>query len=163
MISFLLAMDEKGLIGKNNDLPWHLPADLQYFKKITMGHSIIMGRKTYESIGRPLPGRRNIILTRNKDYSSEQAQVFYSEKTLLKYCDDPSEEYFIIGGAELFKSLFPYANKLYITRIHHIFEGDTYFGGFNPDEWHLISEVEGVVDAKNRYPHTFCIYERKSE
>lgn len=158
MISFLLAMGEGGVIGRNNQLPWHLPADLKYFKKVTMGHSVIMGRKTYESIGKSLPGRRNIVLTRDPSFVAEGCEIFHSPDEILVHLDQ-GEEAFIIGGAAVYDSFYPHADRLYITRIAHAFAGDTYFK-YDPSEWRLVSDRPGVVDDQNRYPHRFQIFER---
>nr|WP_209125037.1 dihydrofolate reductase [Alkalihalobacillus sp. BA299] len=161
MISFLVAMDKNRVIGKDNDLPWRLPADLAYFKKVTMGHPIVMGRKTYESIGRPLPGRENIIITRNQNYSAEGCTVLHSLDDVKKVIDDSTKEVFIIGGAEIFKEAFPIADKLYITHIDEAFEGDTYFPAFSDQEWKEVSREKGVKDEKNPYDYYFSVYERK--
>ncbi|MFC7392811.1 dihydrofolate reductase [Scopulibacillus cellulosilyticus] len=162
MISFLLAMDKKKLIGKNNDLPWYLPADLKYFKKITMGHTIVMGRKTFESIGKPLPGRDNVVITRDTSYRHEGITVFHNPEDFLRQYDHDGE-IFVIGGAKLFEAFFPYADRLYITLIEETFEGDTYFKGFHEEDWHLISEKQGTVDEKNKYQHRFLVYEKKNK
>ncbi|MBM7646711.1 dihydrofolate reductase [Scopulibacillus daqui] len=161
MISFLLAMDKNRLIGKNNDLPWHLPADLKYFKELTMHHTIVMGRKTFESIGKPLPGRDNVVLTRDVSYHPEGVATIHSPEALLSEYD-PHQEIFIIGGAKVFEAFFPYADRLYITLIEETFEGDTYFEGFHEEEWTLISEKQGTVDEKNKYKHRFLVYEKKN-
>src|SRR3982750_4529721 len=116
MISFVVAIGQNNVIGKNNQLPWHIPADLKFFKKVTMGHPIIMGRKTYESIGKPLPGRENIIVTRNKEYKQEGCKVIHTVEDLLNLSKEKGEEVFVIGGAELFNVTFPYADRLYITK-----------------------------------------------
>lgn len=163
MISFILAMDENRVIGKNNQLPWHLPEDLKFFKRTTMGHPIIMGRKTYESIGRPLPGRENIIITRNRNFQSDQCKVLYSVEDLLIYCaENPNEEYFVIGGAEVFKQLIQHVERLYITFIHEQFDGDTFFPSINMKEWELTSREQGLQDEKNPYQYEFLIYDRKN-
>ncbi|RYL92193.1 dihydrofolate reductase [Sporolactobacillus sp. Y61] len=160
MISFLVAMDINGLIGRKNKLPWHLPADLKYFKKVTMGHPIIMGRKTFESIGRPLPGRKNIVFTRHTDFSHEGVTVFHSSDAFLKSGIPFGRECFIIGGNQIFQTFAPYADRLYLTRLHAAFEGDTYFTAFHEKEWKLVSEKEGKMDQYNVFPYTFQIYER---
>jgi dihydrofolate reductase len=161
MISFILAMDENRVIGKDNQLPWHLPSDLKYFKTVTMGHPVVMGRKTYESIGRLLPGRENIILTRDRDYSVEGGIVFHSDEEFLEYTKkNPEEEYFVIGGAEIFNLLMDKVDILYITEIHAKFEGDTFFPEINEDIWTLVSSEKGVTDEKNLYPHTFLVYKK---
>lgn len=162
MISFIVAMDENRVIGKNNQLPWHLPEDLKYFKKVTMGHPIIMGRKTFESIGRPLPGRENIIVTRQTSYKQEGCTVLNSIEELLGYCaQNESEEYFVIGGAEIFKEILSAADRLYITFIHKEFEGDTFFPSLNMDEWALTSQEKGPENEKNPYFYEFLKYDRK--
>ncbi|CAG9613681.1 IS1595 family transposase ISSsu9 [Bacillus rhizoplanae] len=158
MISLLVAMDKNRLIGKDNQLPWHLPADLAYFKKVTMGHPIIMGRKTFESIGKPLPGRTNIILTRNKNYEMEGCEVIYSIDDVQKMDEQLNEEIFVIGGAEIFKEVLPFADRLYITKIEEVFEGDTFFPEINYNEWKEISVEQGVTDEKNPYTYAYHVY-----
>jgi dihydrofolate reductase len=161
MISFIVAMDERKAIGKNNNLPWHLPEDLKFFKRITMGHPIAMGRKTHESIGRPLPGRENIVITRNPDFQSEGCTVFHSVADFVAYCRQSEEEIFVIGGAEIFKETFESADRLYITHIYHGFAGDTFFPEFEETKWELKSRTKGIKDEKNPYEYEFCLYERK--
>lgn len=161
MISFLVAMDENRIIGKDNQLPWRLPEDLKYFKRVTMGHPIIMGRKTHESIGSVLPGRENIIITRQRNYQSEGCTVLYSVQDLVNYCSKKDTEVFVIGGAEIFKETFAFADRLYITLIHESFAGDTFFPEFDLNEWHLTSSETGIKDEKNPYDYEFRIYERK--
>ncbi|WP_428912595.1 dihydrofolate reductase [Niallia sp. Krafla_26] len=161
MISFIVAMDKNRVIGKENQLPWHLPEDLKFFKRVTMGHPIIMGRKTHESIGKPLPGRENIIVTRNKDYKSEGCTVIHSLEDLRQFANQKNEEVFVIGGAQLFIETFPIADRLYITEIHHEFDGDTFFPEFNESNWTLVSKEQGVKDEKNPYDYFYTIYERK--
>ncbi|PEZ08067.1 dihydrofolate reductase [Bacillus sp. AFS018417] len=158
MISLLVAMDKNRLIGKDNQLPWHLPADLAYFKKVTMGHPIIMGRKTFESIGRPLLGRTNIILTRNKNYEMEGCEVIHSIDDVQKMDEQMNEEIFVIGGAEIFKEVLPFADRLYITKIEEVFEGDTFFPEINYDQWKEISVEQGVTDEKNPYTYAYHVY-----
>jgi dihydrofolate reductase len=160
MISFIVAMDKNRVIGKDNQLPWHLPADLKFFKKTTMGHPIVMGRKTHESIGKPLPGRENIIVTRNKQYQPEGCMVIHSLAELKRLESKKEEEVFVIGGAEIFKTIFPIADRLYITMIAHEFAGDTYFPEFNESDWNLVSIAKGETDESNPYEYSFNIYER---
>ncbi|WP_312098177.1 dihydrofolate reductase [Niallia sp.] len=161
MISLIVAMDRNGVIGINNQLPWHLPEDLKYFKKITTGHPIVMGRKTRDSIGRNLPNRENVVITRNSEYICEGCTLFYSLDEFYKWSNiHHDEEIFIIGGAELFVATLSETDRLYITRIDHEFEGDTFFPELNWDEWKLVDEQEGIVDEKNIYPHSFYVYER---
>ena len=126
MISLIAAMGGNRVIGNNNSMPWRLPKDLAYFKKLTLGNTVVMGRKTFESIGKPLAGRKNIILTRDKGYTREGCLVVHSIEEALKEIKDEQES-FIIGGGEIYSIFLPYANKLYITYIDHEFQGDTYF------------------------------------
>lgn len=160
MISFIVAMDENQLIGKNNELPWHLPADLAYFKRVTMGHPIIMGRKTHESIGRALPGRENIILTRNKNYTSDSCTVLHTLDDIISLGQIKEEELFVIGGAEIFKELLPITDRLYMTHIYHEFEGDTFFPKINWEEWKIINREDGITNEKNPYRYEYVVYEK---
>lgn len=162
MISFIVAMDENRVIGKDNQLPWHLPEDLKFFKRVTMGHPIAMGRKTHESIGRVLPGRENIVITRQTDYRSEGCTVFYSVEDFVEYCRMLGEEIFVIGGAEIFKETFPYADCLYITQIHQAFAGDRFFPEFNQGQWELSSIEKGITNEKNPYDYEYRRYIRKA-
>ncbi|ANX13443.1 dihydrofolate reductase [Fictibacillus arsenicus] len=157
MISFVVAMDENRAIGKDNDLPWYLPNDLKHFKKTTMGKPIVMGRKTYESIGKPLPGRENIVVTRDQSYEAEGTTIVHSVDEVLQI---NAEEICVIGGSEIFKQFLPVADRLYITEIHHTFEADTYFPELNDNEWKEVSRTEGIVDEKNKYPHELVVYEK---
>ncbi|MES9778606.1 dihydrofolate reductase [Bacillus velezensis] len=161
MISFIFAMDENRLIGKDNDLPWHLPDDLAYFKKVTTGHTIVMGRKTFESIGRPLPNRRNIVVTSRDESLFPGCITADSAEEVLKLIS-ADEECFVIGGAQLYSALFPYADRLYMTKIHHVFEGDRFFPEFNEAEWELTSRKQGVKDEKNPYDYEYLVYEKKN-
>lgn len=159
MLSMIIAMDENRVIGYNNDLPWHLPNDLKRFKNITTGNTIVMGRKTYESIGRALPNRKNIIMTRNEQYQAEGCIVVQSWEELKPYLNEG--DVFLIGGAQLIEQFLPYIDRLYLTVIHASFPGDTYLAEIDLNEWILINEEAGVVDEKNKYPHTFYVYDRK--
>lgn len=158
MISLLWAMDENRAIGRNNQLPWHLPEDLKYFKRVTMGKPIAMGRKTYDSIGRPLPGRENIVITRNQGITIEGCTVIHDVKDLVKRDD---EELFVIGGAEIFKEILPFADRLYVTEIREEFEADTFFPEYNLSDWELIESTPGMKDEKNPYNYEFLVYQRK--
>lgn len=161
MISLLVAMDQKRTIGKNNDLPWHLPADLAYFKRVTMGHPIVMGRKTHESIGRALPGRPNIIITRDKNYSAQGCRVIHSIEEIKGIEEKMEDEIFVIGGAQIFKETVQFADLLYITLIEKTFEGDTFFPEINKAEWELVLKEKGIKDERNPYDYFFLIYKRK--
>lgn len=161
MISYFVAMDQNRVIGKDNDLPWKLPADLAYFKKKTTGHTIIMGRKTYESIGRPLPNRKNVILTRDKQFSAKGCMIIHSiDDALSLMNENEEEEYFIIGGSDLFQAFLPYVERMYITFIHEQFEGDTFFPEVDLSHWKLLSREKGKKDEKNRYDYEFLVYEK---
>jgi dihydrofolate reductase len=160
MISFVVAMDQERVIGKENQLPWHLPADLAYFKRVTTGHTIVMGRKTYESIGRPLPKRRNVVLTRDRQYEAEGCEVVHSIEEVLNIVKQ-DEECFVIGGTEVFMLFWDHVDRLYVTYIDETFEGDTFFPEIDENEWEVVSVEEGIVDEKNRYRHEFRTYERK--
>ncbi|MBM7602098.1 dihydrofolate reductase [Metabacillus crassostreae] len=160
MISLIVAMDENRLIGKDNQLPWHLPQDLAYFKRMTMNHKIVMGRKTYESIGRPLPGRENIILTRDHSYKMDGCKVLHSIEEILELSKNTDENIFVIGGAEIFKEILPYSDRLYMTHIHHNFEGDTFFPQLKETDWETLSVEAGIKDIKNPYEFDFVIYQK---
>jgi dihydrofolate reductase len=151
-------MDENGVIGRDNRLPWHLPADLAYFRQLTTGHTVVMGRKTFESIGKPLKNRRNVVVTRNPAFRADGCTVVHSLAEAWRAAGDG--DVFVIGGAELFREALPAADRLYVTRIHHAFEGDVYFPEFPADEWRLVSRRPGVKDERNPYDHEFLVYER---
>ena len=159
MISFLLAMDEKQLIGKDNDLPWHLPADLAYFKRMTTGKSIVMGRKTFESIGKALPGRENFLITR-KNLAYEGVTVLHSIEAFLDLTKREEKEWFVIGGAEIYRQILPHADRLYITEIHETFNGDTYFPTFSKDDWKETSREKHESDERNKHDFDFVVYDR---
>jgi dihydrofolate reductase len=160
MISLIVAIARNRVIGRDNRLPWRLPADMAYFKQTTMGHPVVMGRKTYESIGKPLPGRRNIILTGDPDFRAEGCEVYHSVAAILELAkSDPSEETFIIGGDSVYSAFFPFAGKLYVTLIAQDFEGDAFFPEIDPPKWRLVSQVKGETNEKNPYDYSFLIYE----
>ncbi len=161
MISFIWAQDQNGVIGNNNALPWRLPEDLKFFKETTMGHSIVMGRKTFESIGKPLPGRENIILTRDNTYKAEGCIVFHSVDEILQYANQAEKEVIITGGSEVFALFMSYVDKLYVTRIHETFQGDTFFPSIDWDQFELVWTKEGIQNEKNPYSYEFQLYKRK--
>lgn len=164
IISLLVAADENNVIGKDNKLPWHLPNDLKYFKNQTWGMPILMGRKTYESIGKPLPGRKTIVITRNSDWQEAGVEVVHSIDEAIKTAENYGvKEIFVIGGAEIFKSTFTEARRIYLTRIHHQFEGDVYFPDVNDTEWSLVQNRFCHADEKNPYSHSFQVWERTTE
>ncbi|MGW8425059.1 dihydrofolate reductase [Peribacillus simplex] len=159
IISLIVAMDKNRVIGKDNKLPWKLPKELQYVKKTTMGHSLIIGRKNFESIGRALPRRRNIILTRDKNYSVEGCEIVHSTEDVFKFCEN-EEEIFVFGGEQIDKLFLPYANKLYVTKIDFEFEGDTFFPELDFEKWNEIYVQKGITDEENPYLYYYHIYER---
>lgn len=161
MISFIVAMDDNRVIGKDNQLPWHLPEDLKFFKRVTMGHPIVMGRKTFDSIGRPLPGRENMVITRNTDFQFDGCTIFYGLDEFLAFSEQKTEEeFFVIGGAEIFKQLLGKADRLYITEIHASFDGDTFLPTIEMNDWKEISREKGLKDEKNPYDYEFVVYDR---
>lgn len=161
MISFVAAVAENRVIGKDNKLIWHIPEDLAIFKKITYGKTIIMGRKTFASMPGILEGRSHIILTRDHNFRIENQDVIIltSIKDLKTYIED-EDEFFVIGGGEIFRLLLPYAKKLYLSRLHAEFEGDTFFPHINEEEWNIIKNEEHH-DEKSGIDFTFQILERK--
>ncbi len=161
-LSIICGMDENRLIGKDNALPWHLPADMAYFKKTTMSKPLLMGRKTYESIGKPLPGRRNIIITRDSSYQAEGCDVTHSiQQALDLVADQP--EIMLMGGASLYEQTIDIADCLYITEIHHKFEGDAWFPAINPIQWKESWRENHPADDRNHYPFSFVKYLRISK
>ena len=158
-ISIIVAMDSNGVIGRENELPWHLPADLQHFKHTTMGKPILMGRKTWESIGRPLPGRTNIVITRDSDYQADGCVVVNSIDAALAAAGE-QDEVMVIGGAEFYRQVLPRTDTLYLTRIHASFDGDTVFPELNAARWHEVERSDRTADEKNPYDYSFIRLER---
>jgi dihydrofolate reductase len=162
VIKILVAFDENRVIGKNNELIWHLPADLKRFKALTTGHVIIMGRKTYDSIGKPLPNRTTIVISRNPDLQIEGVICTCSmEEAILKAKSLSREEIFIVGGAEIYKLSLAVADQILVTQLHDIFEGDTFFPEIVADQWEVTERERGVTDEKNPYQYSFLTYSRK--
>jgi dihydrofolate reductase len=161
----IVAMADNNVIGKNNDMPWHLPADLAYFKKITLGKPLIMGRKTFESIGRPLPGRRNIVISRDKSYQAMGIDVVNSVEQALALVNGSVEnnavdEIMVIGGGAIYRHCLAQADRLYVTHIKANIEGDTQFPDYDDGTWLKVNSEVRLSDDKNLYPLDFCIYER---
>lgn len=161
-ISLIVAMGENRAIGKDGGMPWHVPADLQYFKRITMGRPIIMGRKTYESIGKPLPGRTNIVISKNPDFHAEGVIVAPDPRRALEEAaktEGGREEIMIIGGASVYESFMKAANRVYITELHDSFKADTYFPslGFG---WEEVSREKHAADEKNPVAYSFVVLEK---
>ncbi|HRD38971.1 MAG TPA: dihydrofolate reductase [Bacteroidia bacterium] len=159
LLSSIVATGLNNEIGKDNKLLWHLPADLKFFKSTTMGSPIIMGRKTFESIGRVLPGRKNIIISRNTDLKIEGAEVYASFEEMIKNCD--VERAFIIGGAEIYKLSMPFVNEIYRTLVKSNFEADTFFPEIKSNEFELVWEEEHFKDEKNNFDYTYQKFVRK--
>lgn len=159
-ISLVVAMDRNRLIGNDGELPWRLPADLKQFKALTMGKPIIMGRRTHESIGRPLPGRHNIVLTRQRQYSAPGCTVAHSIPQALEAAGE-ADEAMVIGGSAIYRQFLALAGRIYLTLIDAAFSGDTYFPEFDWEEWNIISEEERQPDARNPHPFRLLILERK--
>ena len=157
-LSLIVAFAKNNVIGYNNTLPWHLPEDLKHFKALTMGHHIIMGRKTYESLSRLLPGRTTVIVTRNKSYKVEGALISHSLDAAIGLCKDDTEP-FLIGGAELYKIGLKHASKLYVTQVHAEFAGDAFFADIDPNLWNLIEKKDHVAISGLEYSD--LIYLRK--
>lgn len=161
IVSAIVAMSRNRVIGNNNELPWHLPADLKYFKRTTLRHHVIMGRNTYYSIGRPLPNRTNIVLTRDPYFIADGIYIAHSIYEALEMAYDAGEEeVFIIGGGQVYASAMSYLDKIYVTLVDIVIDGDTYFPPLSPEEWQLVDENFYEADADNLYGYTFCTYER---
>jgi len=163
-ICAVVAIGKNRELGKNGKLLWHIPDDLKRFKELTMGHPVIMGRKTFESIVSyikgPLSGRTNIVITRQADYAPEGVEIVRSFTAAL-HAVPSDEEVFVIGGGEIFKIALPLADRVYLTRVEADVAGDVFFPELDPKEWREASHTEGVVDEKNPYPHTFILLEKK--
>ena len=161
MLSIIVAIANENVIGKDNKLIWHLPEDLKRFKEITSGHKIIMGRKTFESLGRVLPNRKHIILCNDMkmDVDNENVEILDDISKLDKYINS-DEECFVIGGATIYKLLMPYANKMYITKINENFEGDVWFPEIKEETWKEISREKGIKNDENPYDYEYITFER---
>jgi dihydrofolate reductase len=162
-ISIIAAVAENGVIGREGKLPWHLPDDLRRFKRLTMHHTIVMGRRTWESINRPLPGRRMVVVSRQPQYRVDADEVCVAssiEDALAIAQRAGDDEAFIIGGAELYRAALPIANRLYLTRVQAEVAGDTYFPETAWNEWRLLEAIKHNADHKNDYLYTFQVYER---
>ncbi len=161
ILSMIVAHANNRVIGKDNDMPWHLPADLAYFKKTTLGKPVIMGRKTYESIGRPLPGRQNIVISRDESYQAQGIETATSVDQALTLAGDV-EEVMVIGGGAIYAHCLPAAKRLYITHIDAEIDGDTQFPKYDvTSDWQKVSSEIREPDEKNAYTLDFCLYERQ--
>ncbi|MCX9134383.1 type 3 dihydrofolate reductase [Aeromonas veronii] len=161
-ISMIAAMAHDRVIGKDNQMPWHLPADLAHFKRVTLGKPVLMGRKTFESIGRPLPGRRNLVISRNPGYQAEDIEVVGSvEAALALLAGSSVEELMVIGGGHLYAEMLPSADCLYLTRIDLAVEGDTRFPAFDDGQWQRVDCESHPADEKNPHPYSFETWLRR--
>ncbi|MDW4402380.1 dihydrofolate reductase [Staphylococcus saprophyticus] len=156
-LSILVAHDQQRVIGVNNQLPWHLPSDLKHVKSLTTGNTLVMGRATFESIGKPLPNRRNVVLTRNKSFKPEGVDVIHSSEEIY----DLPGHVFIFGGQSLFEEMIDKVDDMYITVIEDKYNGDTFFPPYTFKDWEVASSNKGVLDEKNTIPHTFLHLIRK--
>jgi dihydrofolate reductase len=161
ILSCIVAVADNGVMGRGNSLPWRLSADLKRFKELTTGHTLIMGRKTFESIGRPLPDRISIVLTRDRGYERPGAVVVHSLEEALERCSG-EEEVFAIGGAEVFGEALPRAQRLYFTRVHADVTGDVLFPAPDLAEWERVEQMALPADGKNEFPTTYEVYVRRS-
>jgi dihydrofolate reductase len=165
-LSIIVAAARNGVIGRNNALPWHLPEDLRYFKRVTMGKPVVMGRKTFEAIRRPLPGRTNIVISRQPGYRAEGLRVVASlEQALALAADiaviDGAEELMVIGGAEIYRAALPLAQRIYLTEVDAEVEGDAFLPLIDWSEWREISRQAFGADDGHPYPYSFVVYERR--
>lgn len=162
-ISIIVAAAENNAIGKNNQLLWHLPNDLRFFKQTTTGFPIIMGRKTYESVGKPLPNRRNILITRQPDYQAEGVETVHSlDEAIALATQQEANEIFIVGGAEIYREALPLTDRIYLTRVHAEIPGDTHFPEFDTGIWRQTAQEHRQADEKHAYSYSFMIYDRVS-
>ena len=164
-VGVIVAVADNGVIGKNNGLPWRIPQDLQYFKRTTLGKPVIMGRKTFDSIGRPLPGRANIVITRNPDYSAEGARVVSSLDEALALASDIAlidgvDEAMVIGGAEIYHQAIPLADRVYYTEVHAEVDGDAVLSGIDWAQWREVSRERHAAEEPNPFDYSFVVYER---
>jgi dihydrofolate reductase len=160
MISIIVAAAENGVIGAQGELPWRLSDDLRRFKAVTMGKPIVMGRKTHESIGRPLPGRQNIVITRQSGFEAAGCDVVDSKEAALAAAGE-ADEIMVIGGSQVYALFLPYAGRLYLTRVHAEVDGDAWFPELANEEWTLVAEEARTADERNEYDYSFLTYERR--
>ena len=159
-VSLVVAAAKNNVIGRDGELPWHLPDDLRHFKRLTTGKPIIMGRRTFESIGRPLPDRHNIVMTRDPDYAAAGCDVVTSVSDALKLAGDDSEV-MVIGGGQVYLDFLHRADRIYMTRVQAEIDGDTYFPEIDPNEWQLVSSEHHDADEKNAYAFEMMVFERR--
>lgn len=160
ILSLIVGMDEDRVIGQDGAMPWHLPADLKHFKQTTLGKPLVMGRRTFEAIGKALPGRRNIVLTRNRSFEAPGCEIARSLDQAIELCAD-AEEVMIVGGAAVYEQALPRADRIYLTRVHGRFHGDTRFPAFDHDEWEVAHLRNRPADERNPYALTFIELHRR--
>lgn len=161
IISHIVAISENNVIGKDNKLPWNMPADMAYFNRVTKGHYVIMGRKNYESEGKALKDRINIVITRNRDFKIDDGIIVHSINEALDILKkNKEEEVFIVGGGTIYKQSINIANRIYLTKIHTIIKGNVFYPELNKSQWKSLSEISYNKDNMNPFDYTFCIYER---
>lgn len=163
MIGLVVAIAENRVIGRDNQLIWHLPEDLKHFKRLTLGHPMVMGRKTFEAIGKPLPGRTSIIVTHQKDYHApEGVVVVTSVEEALQKGMAIDEQVMVVGGAEIYRQTLPYAEVVYLTLVHDSFDGDVFFPELDPETWEVTEQKEHPADERHAHPFTFFTFLRRS-
>lgn len=161
-LTLIAALADNGIIGRDGELPWHLPDDLRRFKRVTTGHAVVMGRRTFESVGKPLPGRRNVVLTRDASWSAEGVEVAASLDEAMSLLQDAGEV-FILGGESVYRAALPRAGRLVLTRVHAEIEGDTRFPDWDCEAWRLVEREEHPADERHAHAMTFEVWERCQE
>ena len=163
MVTLVVAVAENGIIGRNGQLPWgRMPADLRHFKQLTLGHTVVMGRKTFESIGKALPGRPNVVVTRQSGWSAPGCEVASSVlEALARARELDNATICVIGGGEIYRAALPAVDVVYLTEIHHAFEGDASFPALSPTEWHEESRERHEADAQHAYAYSFVMLRRR--
>lgn len=161
MLSIIVAKAKNNIIGKDNNLIWHLPEDLKRFKELTIGHTMIMGRKTFESLGRVLPDRKHIVFTQNPEFKidNENVEIVHSLLQIQEYIES-EEEAFVIGGAMIYNLLMPYVNKLYVTQINEEFQGDAFFPKIDTKKWEIVDSQKGLQDEESKLNYEYITYKR---
>jgi len=160
LITLIVAVADSGVIGRDNGLPWHLPEDLKRFKRLTMGKPMVMGRRTFESIGKPLPGRLNIVVTRDTNYRREGVTAVHDVDGALRAAGD-APEVMVIGGAELFRALLPRAGRIHLTRVHGNIEGDVMWPALDERDWAVVERETHAADERHAYAMTFEVWEKR--
>lgn len=161
MVAFVVAVAENGVIGRKGELPWRLPADLQHFKKLTLGHPVIMGRRTYDSIGKPLPGRPNIVVTRQHNWTAPGTETAGTVAAAVARAAELDETVCVIGGGEIYREALPMADVVYLTEVHHAFEGDAFFPALPPSEWREETRERHEADERHAYAFSFVTLRRR--